>query len=156
MLRLRHPVSLLIIFLLVMLGVMRSYSAPAPVGADAPDVVFSAVRAEAILSDLLKENVPHVSGSPYNTVVRNRVVAHLEASGYTAQFQSRFHCNAEFGSCSPVENIFAVKPGSEGKDAVLITAHYDSGWAGAGAADDGAGTAAILEIARMAADFPPF
>jgi len=154
--RLRHPLSLLLIALLVMVGVLRSYSSPQPVGADAPDVVFSAVRAEAILNGLLKENVPHVSGSPFNTVVRNRVVAHLESSGYEAQYQSRFHCNPEFGSCSPVDNIIAVKPGSEGKHAVLITAHYDSGWAGPGAADDGAGTSAILEIARMAADFPPF
>jgi hypothetical protein len=156
MLRLRHPISLLAISLLVMLGVLRSYSSPAPVEADAPDVVFSAIRAEAILRDLLPENLPHVSGSTYNTVVRNRVVSHLESSGYEPQFQSRFHCNPMFGSCSPVENIIAVKPGSEGKHAVLVTAHYDSGWAGPGAADDGAGTSAILEIARMAADFPPF
>jgi hypothetical protein len=156
MLKLRHPISLLVISLLVMFGVLRSYSTPQPVGADAPDVVFSAVRAEAILGDLLKENVPHVSGSPENTVVENRVVAHLESSGYQVQIQPRFHCNPEFGSCSPVENIIAVKPGSEGGHAVLITTHYDSGWAGPGAADSGAGVAAILEIARMASDFPPF
>ncbi|MBT8047895.1 MAG: M28 family peptidase [Xanthomonadales bacterium] len=156
MLQLRHPVSLLVIALLVMAGVLRSYSTPSPVGGDAPDVIFSAIRAEAILGDLLQENLPHVSGSPYNTVVRNRIVAHLESSGYQPQFQTRFHCNPMFGSCSPVENIIIVKPGLEGKNAVLLTAHYDSGWTGPGAADDGAGTAAILEIARMAADFPPF
>lgn len=156
MLKLRHPLSLLVISLLVMLGVLRSYSTPEPVGADAPDVVFSAIRAEAILGDLLQEGLPHVSGSPLNAVVRDRVVAQLELSGYEAEVQSRFHCNAEFGSCSPVENIIAIKAGSENKHAVLITAHYDSGWAGPGAADDGAGMAAILEIARMTADFPPF
>jgi hypothetical protein len=156
MLRLRHPISLLVICLLVLMGVLRSYSSPSPVGADAPDVVFSAIRAEAVLRDLLPENLPHVSGSPFNTVVRNRVVSNLESAGYEPQFQSRFHCNPMFGTCSPVENIIAVKPGSEGKYAVLLTAHYDSGWAGPGAADDGAGTSAILEIARMAADFPPF
>src|SRR5210317_2005284 len=156
MLQLRHPLSLLVISLLVMLGVLRSYSTPEPVGADAPDVVFSAIRAEAILGDLLQEGLPHVSGSPLNAVVRDRVVAQLELSGYEAEVQSRFHCNAEFGSCSPVENIIAIKAGSENKHAVLITAHYDSGWAGPGAADDGAGMAAILEIARMTADFPPF
>ncbi len=156
MLRLRHPISLLLIAILVLAGVLRSFSTPSPVGDDAPDVVFSAVRAEAILGDLLQERLPHVAGSPYNTVVRNRIVAQLESFGYTPQFQSRFHCNPMFGSCSPVENVYAVKPGAAGKNAVLLTAHYDSGWAGPGAADDGAGTAAILEIARMAADFPPF
>ncbi len=156
MLRLRHPLSLLIISLLIMFGVLRTYSAPEPVGADAPDVIFSAARAEVILGELLKENAPHVAGSASNALVRDRVVAHLESSGYEVEIQSRFHCNPVFGSCSPVENIVAVKAGSASEHAVLITAHYDSGWAGPGAADDGAGTAAILEIARMAANFPPF
>jgi hypothetical protein len=156
MLRLRHPISLLLIFALVLLGVLRSYSTPEPLDAGAPDVVFSADRAEAILRDLMPEMRPHVAGSPYNSVIRNRVVAHLEASGYAPEIQSRFHCNPLFGACSPVENIIAVKPGAVGKHAVLLTAHYDSGWAGPGAADDGAAVAAILEIARMAADFPPF
>ena len=156
MLRLRHPVSLLVIGLLVMLGVLRSFSTPSPVDAGAPDVVFSADRAEAILRDVLQDNKPHVAGSQENALVRDRVVGHLEAAGYETEIQSRFHCNPVFGTCSPVENILAVKRGSEGKYAVLLTAHYDSVWAGPGAADDGAGVAAILEIARMAADFPPF
>lgn len=156
MLRLRHPISLFGITLIILFGVLRSYTAPSPVGADAPDVVFSAIRALAILENLLPENIPHVSGSPYNKVVRNRVIAQLESSGYESEIQSLFHCNPAAASCSPVENIIAVKPGISGESAVLVTAHYDSGWAGPGAADDGAGTAAVLEIARMAADFPPF
>ena len=51
MLRLRHPISLLLICALVLLGVLRSYSTPAPLDAGAPDVVFSADRAEAILRE---------------------------------------------------------------------------------------------------------
>jgi len=156
MLKLRHPVSLLLISLLVFLGVLRTFSTPAPVGADAPDVVFSAVRAEAILGELLQENRPHVAGSEANRVVRDRIIGHFEAAGYTPEVQSRYHCSPRFGACSQVENVIAVKAGSVGRDALLLTAHYDSVWAGAGAADDGAGVAAILEIARMAADFPPF
>ncbi|MFB3076714.1 MAG: M28 family peptidase, partial [Lysobacterales bacterium] len=134
----------------------RSFSAPEPLGADAPDVEFSALRSEAILRDLLQDGVPHVAGSPANLVVRNRIISHLESSGYQVDIQSRFHCNPLFGACSPVDNLIAVKPGSLAKNAVLLTAHYDSGWTGPGAADDAAGTAAVLEIARMAADFPPF
>jgi hypothetical protein len=156
MLKLRHPLSLLIISLLVMLGVLRSYDTPAPVGADAADVVFSAVRAQAILEGLLKEGKPHVTGSEQNRIVRDRVAEHFRASGYDPQMQSRFHCNPAFGSCSPVDNIIAVKPGSRDGGAVLLTTHYDSSWTGPGASDSGAGVAAILEIARMAADFPPF
>ena len=156
MFRLRHPITLLIICILILFGVLRSFSTPEPRGADAPDVVFSAHRADAILRDLLQEGVPHVSGSPYNAVVRNRVLAQLESFGYETDIQSRFHCNAFYGTCSPVDNVIAIKPGSKGKNAVLLTSHYDSGWTGPGAADSGTGTAAILEIARMAADFPPF
>ena len=133
MLKLRHPLSLLIIGLLVMLGVLRSYSTPAPVGADAADVVFSAARAEAILAGLLKEGLPHVTGSEQNRVVRDRVAEHFRSSGYEPQIQSRFHCNPSFGTCSPVDNIIAVKAGSKGGDAVLLTTHYDSGWTGPGA-----------------------
>jgi hypothetical protein len=156
MLKLRHPLALLVIVLLVYLGVLRGFSTPAPVGADAPDVVFSAVRAEAILGELLQENRPHVAGSDANRVVRDRAIAHLEAAGYEPEVQAAFQCSPRFGACSTVENVIAVKPGRSGRDAVLLTAHYDSVWASAGAADDGAGVAAILEIARMAADFPPF
>lgn len=156
MLKLRHPVSLLIICLLVMFGVLRTYSPPSPVGADSPDVVFSAIRAEAILRDLLQENQAHVAGSTLNAVVRDRIVAHFGTSGYEPEVQSRFQCNPQFGSCSSVDNIVAVKQGSGGENALLVTAHYDSGWAGPGAADDGAAVAALLEIARMAADYPPY
>ena len=156
MLRLRHPLALLLILLLVLAGVLRSFSTPAPVEAGAPDVRFSAERAEAVLRDILPENAPHAAGSANNVVVRDRIAAHFEAAGYTPEVQSRFHCNPAFGACSPVDNLIAVKPGAVGKHAVLLTAHYDSVWAGPGAADDGAGVAALLEIARMAAEFPPF
>ncbi|MCW8872023.1 MAG: M20/M25/M40 family metallo-hydrolase, partial [Xanthomonadales bacterium] len=156
MLLLRHPISLLLITLLVLLGVLRSYSTPSPVDAGAPDVVFSAYRAEAILRELLAEKAPHVAGSPHNALVRDRIIAQLQAFGYEPETQARFHCNPLFGTCSPVENIIALKPGARGEHAILLTAHYDSVWAGPGAADDGAGVAAILEIARMAADFPAF
>jgi len=156
MLMLRHPIALLLVTVAVLLGVLRSYSVPAPVDAGAPDVVFSAYRAEAILRDLLSEKVPHVAGSAANRAVRDRIVAQLEAAGYRPQIQSRFHCSPRYGSCSPVDNIIAVKSGSVGRYATLLTAHYDSTWGGPGAADDGAGVAALLEIARMAADFPAF
>jgi hypothetical protein len=156
MLKLRHPASLLAICLLIMLATLRSFSTPSPVGPDEPDVVFSAIRAEAILRDLLQEEQPHPVGSGMNRVVRDRIVAHFEAAGYEPEIRSRFQCNPEYGSCADIENIVAVKPGSDGQNAVLVTAHYDSVWTGAGAADDGAGVSAILEIARMAADYPPY
>jgi hypothetical protein len=149
--RLHHPLVLLLTAIVVMIGAARSFSSPEPLPADAPGDVFSAGRAELILRELLREELPHVSGTAANEVVRDRIVAQLQSFGYEAGVQFRYHCNPSNGMCSSVENVFAVKEGSEGESAILLTAHYDSGWTGPGAADDGAGTAAVLEIARMMA-----
>ena len=156
MLKLRHPASLLAICLLVMVATLRSFTPPSPVGPDEPDVVFSAVRAEAILRDLLQEKAPHPVGSETNRVVRDRIVSHFQAAGYEPEIRSGFQCNPEYGACADLEHLVAVKRGTDGQNAVLVTAHYDSVWTGPGAADDGAGVSAILEIARMAADYPPY
>ena len=54
MVRLRHPVALLMICALVLTGVLGSFSAPEPAGLDTSDVEFSTLRAEVILSGLLQ------------------------------------------------------------------------------------------------------
>lgn len=130
--------------------------APPARGLDAPPDEFSAERAGVTLRGLLAESEPHVAGSPLNREIRGRIENFLRAEGYAPEVQSRFHCNPNFGTCAHVDNVIAVKPGADGRNAILLTAHYDSGWAGPGAADDGAGTAAVLEIARMAAQFGSF
>ncbi|HEX2121377.1 MAG TPA: M28 family peptidase, partial [Thermoanaerobaculia bacterium] len=56
-------------------------------------------------------------------------------------------CNAR-PVCAMVENVIARAPGGRRADAVVLMAHYDSVGAGPGAADDGMGVAALLEIAR--------
>ena len=48
----------------------------------------------------------------------------------------------------PLVNLMAKLPGSEGKHTMMLASHYDSN-TGPGASDDGVGTAALLEIARM-------
>ncbi|MCA2176595.1 M28 family peptidase [Nonomuraea glycinis] len=47
-----------------------------------------------------------------------------------------------------MRNIVAVRPGTAPTGRVVVAAHYDSVEAGPGAADDGAGVATILEVAR--------
>lgn len=47
-------------------------------------------------------------------------------------------------------NVVADLAGSSGEDEVIvICAHYDSVWSGAGAIDNGGGTAGIMELARV-------
>jgi hypothetical protein len=54
-----------------------------------------------------------------------------------------------------VRNLLARKPGSDNTKAVLLAAHYDSAVTSHGAADDGAGVAALLETARALSAGPP-
>jgi len=148
---LREPFFLLLACVLLGWGV---YSAGEPAKirqADRPDSVFSAPRAVVLLRELYPENTPHVSGSAENAALRDRLVNILKSFGYAPQVQSGFFCRPEIGRCSPVDNVVAVLAGSQPGKALLLTAHYDSIWAGPGVADDGAGVAAVLEVARMAA-----
>ena len=152
---LHHPIVLLLLTGLITWGLHSSMQAPAALAENADEAVFSAGRAEPLLNKLLAENQPHPSGTAENRRIRDRIETQLGDWGYEVEIQSAFHCNPQYGSCSPVDNIIAVHPGSVGKNAVLLTAHYDSAWAGAGVADDGAGTVAVLEIARMLRNSEP-
>ncbi|HVS30891.1 MAG TPA: M28 family peptidase [Thermoanaerobaculia bacterium] len=120
---------------------------PRPLPAEAPDAEFSAVRARTVLAGLIREGVPHPVGSAANRVVRDRILAAFRERRYQTEVQGRFVCNAR-PTCAEVENIIATPPGATG-DLVFLAAHYDSVAAGPGASDDGAGVAALLEIARI-------
>jgi hypothetical protein len=145
---LRDPMIVLLLSLLLGWGVYDAAQPPNYDSADVSEDIFSVRVADKILTRLYPDQSPHVAGSPENAAMRDRVVAEFENVGYTPEIQSRFHCRSEAGRCSPVENIVAMWEGDSEDGAILLTAHYDSGWAGPGVADDGAGVAAILEIAR--------
>jgi hypothetical protein len=105
-----------------------------------------ASRAFAILTELLREEVPHPVESPANRVVRDRVIEHFRLLGYSPVIQRAYSCGKRH-RCATVENI-VVLPSATG-DIVLGVAHYDSVAAGPGASDDGTGVATILECARV-------
>ncbi|HZO14864.1 MAG TPA: M20/M25/M40 family metallo-hydrolase [Polyangiaceae bacterium] len=127
-----------------LLGFWR-FGPPAPRAADAPSELFSAGRARADLEPLLADG-PHPVGSPANAAVRERILARLSALGYEPSVHRGFACDR--GQCAIVHNIVAKLAGSDAS-AVALVAHYDSVPAAPGAADDGAGVAALLEIARI-------
>jgi Peptidase family M28 len=120
---------------------------PAPQPASAPAAQFSAGRAREVLNHLVGDGIPHPTGSAANGVVRGRVIDELTKLGYQPQVQTGFSCD-EFGTCATVKNILARLDGAEPGASVLLAAHYDSVPAGPGASDDGAGVAAVIEIAR--------
>ncbi|HVT17875.1 MAG TPA: M28 family peptidase [Thermoanaerobaculia bacterium] len=124
------------------------YKGPAAKAPDAPAGDFSAGRARALLGELLGGGEPHPVGTQAHGRTRERVVAILRRLGYSPQVEEGFACN-ERNVCAAVQNVVALLPGRDTSRAVLLAAHYDSVGAGPGAADDLAGVAAVLEIARL-------
>jgi hypothetical protein len=153
-----HPVWTVIALLVmgVALGLtVLAAQPPAAMPETAPDKAFSAGRAMALLQRVLGDEVPHPVGSAANARVAARIGDELTALGYPVQTRTSFACRAAWAICGDVTNIASRLPGQVEGPAVLLTAHYDSVAAGPGAADDMAGVAAILEIARILRDETP-
>ena len=134
---------------LILVGWRSMVDAPSTPGGTG----FSSAAAHATLTELLQEQKPHPVGSPQNAVVRDRILAVLRAAGYQPAVRAAFQCTA-FG-CAQVENIVAVRAGTDPSKAILASAHYDSVPAGPGASDDGSGTAILLELAKDLAKRKP-
>ncbi len=129
-------------------SVLRDGRAPSPVPATAPDVTFSAERAMRHVAEIAVH--PHPMGTADHDRVRDYIIAQITALGVRAQTQRTTAIGTRYPSAGRVENILAWLPGStpNAKAAVLLAAHYDGVGAGPAAADDGAGTAALLETMR--------
>ena len=126
---------------------------PAPKPLNAPATEFSAARAYQDLQRMLGDSTPHPVGSAADDLVRAQILQTLTSFGYDPQQQTAFDCD-EYGGCATTTNILVRIPGASEGPAVLLAAHYDSVAAGPGAFDDGAGAAAVLEIARALKSLP--
>jgi hypothetical protein len=147
-----HPFSLILGLVLMALALglgIATQQRPTPQSSTAPAHEFSAGRTWPLLERLLGDGTPHPIGTEANARVRARIVDELTAFGYTVETQATFACRAAWAKCGYINNILTRLPGRTVGPAVLLTAHYDSVGAGPGAADDMAGVAVILEIARM-------
>src|SRR5919106_2238050 len=121
---------------------------PEPLPASAQASEFSAERAFSHVEQIAER--PHPVGSPANAEVRDYLIGQLEDLGLQPTIQEATSARTKEGTASiaRVENIHARIAGSNPTGHVVLVAHYDSVPRGPGAADDGAGVAAILEIAR--------
>lgn len=128
---------------------------PTPKPADSPSGAFSAGRALSVLERLLADEAPHPSGREANAQVAERIGDELTALGLPIEMQETFACSSLAARCGSVSNVMTRLPGQRDGPAVLLTAHYDSVPAGPGAADDMAGVAVLLEIARILREEPP-
>jgi len=127
---------------------------PAPRSASAPSGVFSAGR--AMIDNRVIARTPHPMGSPANAVVRDYLVQRMSALGLDPEIQRVDALRRVMRSPTPmvtgghVENLIGILPGkSRTKPALALMAHYDSVPGSPGAADDGAGVSAALEVMRL-------
>ncbi len=123
---------------------------PAPLPKDAPSGSFSAARAFAHVEDIAR--APHPIGSAEHDRVREHLVSRLRDLGLDTRVQEAVGAlPIAYDGVVPVgrvRNIVAVRHGSAPTGRVVLAAHYDSVAASPGAADDGAGVATLLEVAR--------
>ncbi len=124
---------------------------PAPSPAGAPAAAFSAARAHEHVRAIAR--APHPVGTAEHTRVREHLVAELRDLGLEVRVQEGvgvLPLSSPNGAIpmGTMRNIVAVRPGTAPTGRVVVAAHYDSVEAGPGAADDGAGVATILEVAR--------
>ena len=129
---------------------------PAPAGADAPATAFSTERAMVDVREIARR--PHPVGSADHARVQTALLQRMAALGLQTSTQSGplspaavRRLEREGGSAAgiAVTNLIGVLPGQDPRlPAVALMAHYDTVPDSAGAADDTAGVAAILEAVR--------
>jgi hypothetical protein len=108
---------------------------------EAPPAAFSAGRALADVRAIAQG--PHPMGSPAQARVQAYLLARMTSLGLSPQAQPFVSAKG------PGVNLLGVLPGRDRTAPVLLLmAHTDSVPAGPGAADDGAGVAAVLETVR--------
>ncbi|MFT6407054.1 MAG: hypothetical protein ACJAQ6_000464 [Arenicella sp.] len=111
---------------------------------------FHTDRAFERLSRILGDEASHPVDSRSNDEVRERLLNEIRLLGFSPIVRDDFHCSEGRHAmrCSRVRNVMFWLD-EQGPNAVMVASHYDSVPAGPGAADDGAGVAASLEIAAI-------
>src|SRR6266704_1906262 len=141
---------LAIAFLFVAICIVFAEHVSRPPGAIPENATPTELSAERAMKHVVAiARRPHPIGSAEHDRVRDYLVAQLSNLGLEPQIQNATGVGTRSADAGRVQNILARMPGGQsGGPAVLLVAHYDSVEAGPGAADDGAGIAAILETVR--------
>ena len=141
------------IALLVVLA-LRGLTPPKPATSAAPNE-FSTERALVHLRTIAR--APHPCGSTANEAVKEYLVAQLSALGLNPRVLPEIgvHVWSRDVVAGNTQDIVGRLPGTANSRALMLMAHYDSVPTAPGAADDGAGVAAILEAVRAIRAGPP-
>ncbi|MEJ2815793.1 M28 family metallopeptidase [Caulobacter sp. CCG-8] len=133
---------------------------PPPLPANAPADQFSATRAMADVRAIGQK--PHPIGSAEIVRVRDHLLSRVSGLGLEVLVRpgegvrDAAKWSPRSVAVGAVQNIVATLPGTDREaPAVLVMSHYDTVPNSPGAADDSAGVAAALEIARALKAGPP-
>ena len=140
----------------VVLAIMAT-TPPMPQGPQTPPSEFAVARAMPDVVAIARE--PHITGTPENARVREYIAARMQALGMEVSTSSgtvgergTAKRNRWTGRSDPpptLTNVIGVLPGrNRSLPAVLLMSHHDTVWGSPGAADDTAGIAVSLEVAR--------
>lgn len=125
-------------------------SPPSPATAASPLVEFSAERALVHVRAIASS--PHPLGSEANVEVRKYLIAQLTSLGLSPETLEATGVGVSRRGTTVVvartHDVMARLKGTASTKAIMLMAHYDSVSVAPGAADDGAGVAAILECIR--------
>ncbi len=121
---------------------------PPPAPATTPAQEFSAERALEHVRAIAQQ--PHPIGSVANVRVRQYLIEQLSRLNANPEAFFGLGVSTRGGNVAAgyTQDVLARIPGTANSRAILLVAHYDSVYRGAGAADDGASVAAILETLR--------
>lgn len=140
----------------VVLAIMAT-TPPMPQGPQTPPSEFAVARAMPDVVAIARE--PHITGTPENARVREYIAARMQALGMEVSTSSgtvgergTAKRNRWTGRSDPpptLTNVIGVLPGrNRSLPAVLLMSHHDTVCGSPGAADDTAGIAVSLEVAR--------
>ena len=158
----RHVPALAAVVLALALAIIGT-TPPGPAPADRPAQDFSAGRAMADVRVIA--TAPHPAGSAADAVLRGYLARRLAGLGMTVRIDAfapdpdRIARDIDWGGPADrprvLTNVIGVLPGRDRSlPAVALMAHHDSVADSPGAADDGAGLAAIVETVRAIASGP--
>ncbi len=127
---------------------------PQKTPASAPAGQFSSERAIQYVEQIAKE--PHPAGTAQNAAVADYLQRQLSLLGVEPQLQEATYVEGRgVYLVGTIRNVLARLRGTAPGKALLLIAHYDSPSTSPGAADDGAGVAALLETLRALRSGPP-
>lgn len=148
--------TLMVLLAAIILAIMAT-TPPMPQGPQTPPTEFAVARAMPDVVAIARD--PHVTGSAENARVRDYIASRMQALGLEVSTSTgavgkrgTAKLNRWTGRNDPpptLTNVIGVLPGRDRNlPAVLLMSHHDTVWGSPGAADDTAGVAVSLEVAR--------